>query len=74
MSEVNNFLPKWFYEVLRWVTVAALPTIGAVIAGLDGYWNWGLPIAAITGTLDLIGMALGALFLGSKIATDRANK
>lgn len=74
MSEINNFLPKWFYEALRWITVAALPTLGTIISGLDGYWNWGLPIAAITGTLDLIGMALGALFLGSKIVTDKANK
>lgn len=69
----NNFLPQWFYEALRWITVLLLPTIGWVISGLAAAWNWDLPVGAITTTLDIAGTALGALFLGSKIATDKAN-
>lgn len=73
MDEQKQFLPQWLYEALRWVTVLLLPTLGWVITGLDGYWNWGLPVAAISGTLDIAGTALGALFLGSKVITDKKN-
>lgn len=69
----KQFLPQKVYEALRWLTVLLLPTLGWVIAGLDGAWGWGLPVGAISTTLDVAGTALGTLFLGSKIATDKAN-
>lgn len=70
-SNKNYPLSNAIYEGLRWVTVALLPTIGAVISGLNAAWNWGLPIEAISTTIDIIGMALGALFLGSKLSYDK---
>lgn len=70
----NKFLPKWLYEGLRWVVALLLPTLGWIISGLDGAWNWGLPVGAITTTLDIAGTALGVLFLGSKVVTDKSNK
>lgn len=74
LTEKYTFLPTKLYELLRWVVVLLLPTAGWVIAGLDSAWNWGLPVLAITTTLDIAGTALGALFLGSKYYTDMRNK
>ena len=74
MAKVNyEFLPHSVYEAIRWIVALLLPTLGWVIAGLDSAWSWGLPVAAITTTLDIIGTALGALFLGSKYFTDIKN-
>lgn len=59
------------YEGLRWVTVALLPTASTVLSGLNAAWGWNLPMEAICTTIDIVGMALGALFLGSKISYDK---
>lgn len=73
VKERNAILPSWVYESLRYITVALLPTIGVVITTLADVWGWDLPAQQISTTLDVIGMALGALFLGSKIVTDQNN-
>ena len=40
------------------------------LSGLNTAWNWNLPMDAILSTFVAIETLLGAIFLGSKIASD----
>ena len=71
MVDGNQFLPTWLYEGLRWLVSIVLPATASLIAGLNGAWNWGLPIDAILATFTGVETFLGAVFLGAKIANDR---
>lgn len=66
----NKFLPKWLYEALRYLVSIVLPAIATFISGLNTAWNWNLPMDAILSTFVAVETLLGALFLGSKIASD----
>lgn len=66
----NKFLPKWLYEGLRYLVSIVLPAIATFISGLNTAWNWNLPMDAILSTFVAVETLLGAVFLGSKIASD----
>ena len=66
----NKFLPKWLYEGLRYLVSIVLPAIATLISGLNTAWNWNLPMDAILSTFAAVETFLGAIFLGSKIASD----
>ena len=66
----NKFLPKWAYETLRYLVSIVLPAIATLISGLNTAWNWNLPMDAILSTFVAVETFLGAVFLGSKIASD----
>ena len=68
-----NFLPEKVYEALRWIISIVLPATAALIAGLNQAWNWQLPMDAILATFACIETFLGAVFLGSKMVTDKRN-
>lgn len=72
MEQVHkiNMLPHWLYEILRWLSAILLPGIAALIAALNGAWNWGLPIEAILTTFTAVETFIGAVFLGSKLVSD----
>lgn len=70
----NNFLPKWAYESLRWLSAVLMPGVGTLLSALNAAWNWGLPMDGILATFVAIETFIGVVFLGSKIATDKANK
>lgn len=67
----NKFLPKWAYETLRYLVSIVLPAIATLISGLNTAWNWNLPMDAILSTFVAVETFLGAVFLGSKIASDK---
>lgn len=69
-----NFLPHWLYEALRWLSAVLLPGVATLISALNASWNWGLPIDGILSTFVAVETFIGAVFLGSKIATDKANE
>lgn len=71
MVDGKQFLPSWAYEGLRWLVSIVLPAVATLIAGLNGAWNWGLPIDAILATFTAVETFLGAVFLGAKIVNDR---
>lgn len=64
------FLPQWLYETLRYLVSVVLPAIATLLTALNTAWNWGLPMDAILSTFVAVETFLGAVFLGSKIATD----
>ena len=66
-----SFIPEKVYESLRWLISIVLPAIAALISGLNQAWNWQLPMDAILTTFSVIETFLGAVFLGSKIVTDK---
>lgn len=68
-----NFLPPKVYEVLRWLVGIVLPASATLLAGLNQAWCWHLPMDAILTTFGAVETFLGAVFLGSKIVTDRKN-
>ncbi len=70
----NAFLPRWAYESLRYLSAILLPGIATLLSALNGAWNWGWPMDAILATFVAVETFIGAVFLGSKIATDNANK
>lgn len=69
----NNFLPPRVYEVLRWIVSIVLPSVSTLILGLNKAWGWDLPADAVCATFALVETFLGAVFLGSKIITDKRN-
>lgn len=64
-----KLLPKFWYELLRWVVSIVLPAIATLIAALNATWNWNWPIEAILATFSAVETFLGAVFLGAKIAS-----
>ena len=72
MFEDKQFLPSWLYEGLRWVVSIVLPATATLLAGLNAAWNWGWPMEAILATFSAVEVFLGAVFLGAKIASDKA--
>lgn len=70
----NNFLPTWLYETLRYLSSILLPGIATLLSALNAAWNWGWPMDGILASFVAVETFIGAVFLGSKIATDKANK
>lgn len=70
----NKFLPTWAYESLRYLSSILLPGIATLLSALNAAWDWGLPMDGILATFVAVETFIGAVFLGSKIATDKANK
>lgn len=69
----NNFLPSWAYEGLRYLSAILLPGVATLLSALNAAWNWGWPMDGILATFVAVETFIGAVFLGSKIATDNAN-
>ena len=53
-------IPNKVYDILKKICLVVIPATGLLITTLNSLWNWGLPIVAITGSLEAI-----ALFIGS---------
>lgn len=53
-------LSNKLYDVLKWICIVGSPATNALLIGLNGYWNWNLPIEAITGTIALITTFIGS--------------
>lgn len=70
---MNAFLPQWAYEGLRWLSAILLPGIATLLSALNAAWNWGWPMDGILATFVAIETFIGAVFLGSKLATDKAS-
>lgn len=68
----NAFLPKPVYEALRYLSAILLPGIATLLSALNAAWSWGWPMDAILATFVAVETFIGAVFLGSKIATDNA--
>lgn len=69
-----NFIPPYLYEILRWFVSIVLPATATLTAGLNKAWEWNLPMDSILATFVTVETFLGAVFLGSKLATDARNK
>lgn len=69
----NNFLPKWLYEALRWLSAVLMPGVATLLSALNSAWDWGLPMDGILATFVAVETFIGVVFLGSKIATDKKN-
>lgn len=70
----KKFLPKWLYELLRWMVSIVMPATATLLSALNGAWNWGWPIEAILATFSAVEAFLGAVFLGAKVASDKKSK
>lgn len=70
---MNNLLPQWLYEALRWLSAVLLPGIATLLAALDAAWNWGWPMDGILATFVAVETFIGAVFLGSKLISDANN-
>ncbi len=66
----SNVLPQKFYEGLRWIVSVVLPATATLLAGLNQAWCWNLNMDAILTTFMCVETFFGAVFLGSKIASD----
>jgi hypothetical protein len=64
-------LPQKIYEALRWIISIVLPAVGALIVSLNEIWGLGWPAKEIGLTLDVVGVALGAIFGISKVVNDK---
>lgn len=54
------------YDVLKWVVILLLPTLGQLYKSLASVWGW--PLAAeISDTIELITVALGVILGISQI-------
>lgn len=67
-------LPQAVYEAIRWIIAIAIPAVGLLITTLNEIWGLNLPAEAISGTLDAVGLFLGALFGISKVTNDNKTK
>lgn len=64
-------LPNKLYEIFRWLTWIVLPATATFIAGLNGAWNWGLPIDAILATFTATETFIGVVLGIAKISNDK---
>lgn len=69
-----NFLPHWAYETLRYLSAILLPGVATLLSALNAAWGWCWPMDAILATFVAVETFIGAVFLGSKIASDKVNK
>lgn len=60
-------LPQNVYELLRWLNWIVLPYIASFISILNGVWNWGLPMEAITITFGAAEGLIGTVLALTKI-------
>lgn len=67
-------MPQIAYEILRWLVSVVLPAIATFLAALNAAWGWSWPMDAVLATFTALETLLGAVFLGSKYATDAQNK
>lgn len=70
MSDSGNFLPKWLYESLRWLSAILMPGVATLLSALNAAWGWEWPMDSILATFVAVETFIGAVFLGSKIITD----
>lgn len=69
----NAFLPKWLYETLRYLSAVLLPGVATLLSALNAAWNWNWPMDGVLATFVAVETFIGAVFLGSKIVTDKQN-
>lgn len=66
-------LPDKWYNVLKWITIIALPAIGTLYFALAGIW--GLPYGEqIVGTITAVDTCLGVLLGLSTVQYNKTNK
>lgn len=70
LPETSAVLPRWLYESLRYLSAILLPGVATLLTALNSVWGWGWPMDAILSTFVALETFIGAVFLGSKIATD----
>lgn len=75
--EVKDYMTYWLpsgvYDVLKWLALIGLPAIGVFYSALAGIWN--LPGAnEVASTLQVVGLAIGAVIGVSEISAATARK
>jgi len=69
---MKTILPNGLYDILKWVSVIALPAL-AVLVGVLGK-TWGMPdVDKIVITINAVGVFIGALIGVSTAQYNRSN-
>ncbi len=69
---MKTILPNGWYDILKWVSVIALPAL-AVLVGVLGK-TWGMPdVDKIVITINAVGVFIGALIGVSTAQYNRSN-
>ena len=63
--------PNKIFDILKWISIVALPALSTFIVVLGKIWNWGEIAPMVAQTITAIAVLLGAL-LG--ISTIQYNK
>lgn len=59
------------YDLLKKICLVVIPAINLCLTTLNELWNWGLPIAAITGSLSAIALCIGSILGFSSTAYNK---
>ena len=57
---MKTILPNGWYDVLKWVSMIALPAVAVLVGVLGKTWGWA-DVDKIVVTINAVGVFLGAL-------------
>ena len=67
-------IPNKIFDILKWVSIVALPALSTFIVVLGKIWNWGDIAPMVAQTITAVAVLLGALLGISTIQYNKEDK
>ena len=67
-------IPDKIFDILKWISIVALPALSTFIVVLGKIWNWGDIAPMVAQTITAVAVLLGALLGISTIQYNKEDK
>ena len=67
-------IPNRIFDILKWISIVALPALSTFIVVLGKIWNWGDIAPMVAQTITAVAVLLGALLGISTIQYNKEDK
>ena len=70
---MKTILPNGWYDILKWISMIALPAVAVLVGVLGKTWGWA-DVDKIVITINAVGVFIGALIGVSTAQYNKANE